>query len=103
MGANAATHTLFVGEEDGFEDLVITVVDEDFIDVICAFFVIREEKWRDGVVILELFAEVFGEVFEVVEGFCGFFVEPVGDLASAIRFVPELDDDLFKFGPGFTY
>jgi len=103
LGADAAADAFFVGEEDGLEDLVIAIVDKDFIDVISAFSVIGEEKRGDDVLCFELITQVFGEVFEIVEGLGGLFVDPVGDLPSAIRFVPELDDDLFKFGPGFTY
>jgi hypothetical protein len=103
LGADATTNAFFVGEEDGFENLVVAVMDEDFVDVVGAFAVVGKKEGGDYIVFFELFAEVFGEIFEVVEGLSSFFVDPMGDLPTAIGFMPELDNDLFKFGPGFTY
>ncbi len=103
LGADATTYAFFVGKENGFKDLVVAVVNENFIDFVGACPVAGKKEGGDNVFFFELFAEVFGKVFEVVEGLGSLLVYPVSDLPSAIRFVPKLDDDLFKFSPGFSY
>lgn len=102
LGGNAAAHPFGIREEDTLVDLVVAVMDEEFVDAIGAGAMGCDGEGRDDVVFGEFVAEGFGEIFQVVEFAGGFFVNPLGDLASAKGFFPELNGDLFKFRGGFA-
>jgi hypothetical protein len=82
--------------------LAIAVVNEELVYPVGAGAVGGDGEGGDNVIFGEFVAEGFGEVFEFVEIAGGFFVNPLGELASAKGFFPELNGDLFKFGGGFA-
>lgn len=77
-------------------------MNEELVHSIGAGAVGGDSERGDHMVFGELVAEGFGEVFEVVKFAGGLFVNPLGELASAKGFFPELNGDLFKFGCGFA-
>lgn len=99
---DAAAHSLGIGQKDTFIDLIVAIVNEELVHSVRAGAVGGDGEGGDDVVFGELVAEGFGEVFEVVEFAGGFFVNPLGELASAKSSFPELNSDLFKFGCGFA-
>lgn len=99
---DATAHPLGIGEEDTFINLVVAIVDEEFVYAVRAGAMSGDGEGGDDVVFGKFVAEGFREVFEVVEFTCGFFVNPLAELASAKGFFTELNGDLFKFGGGFA-
>ncbi len=102
LGGDAAAHSLGVGQQNTFIDLVIAIVNEELVHSVGAGAVGGDGEGGDDVAFGELVAEGFGEVFEVVEFAGGFFVNPLGELAPTKGFFSELNGDLFKFGGGFA-